>query len=66
MIVLLRKCKSCGMGVDISDNDHITVATETETMYFCKDCMYKNRTFQALARKYVLRETEERLGDDRK
>ena len=53
------------MGVDISDDDHITVATEKETMYFCKDCMYKNRTFQALARKYVMRETEERLGDDR-
>ena len=62
MIVLLRKCKSCGMGVDISDDDHITVATEKETMYFCKECMFKNYTFQDLARQYVMKESQERLG----
>ena len=62
MIVLLRKCKSCGMAVDITEDDHITIADEKETMYFCRECMFRNRTFQSLARQFVMKESQERLG----
>ena len=62
MVVLIRKCKSCGMGIDISEKDHITIADERETMYFCRECMFKNYTFQELARQYVMQESQEKLG----
>lgn len=54
MIFIIRTCKSCGAEVEVTDEDHLVVSTEHETMYFCKECLFNNPTFKHIANKYVM------------